>query len=83
MSESSQNLRDKRLLGDSSYDIIHQLEKTADFLYSAVEKYIRDAEKDGKPEQIKLWNSIKEDEQNHLKMLRNELIKEVKENTFT
>jgi hypothetical protein len=79
----SGNLTDKRLLGDSSYDIIHQLEKTADFLYSAVEKYIRDAEKDGKPEQVKLWNSIKEDEQNHLKMLRNELIKEVKENTFT
>ena len=82
MSES-QNLRDKRLLVDSSYDIIHQLEKTADFLYSAVEKYIRDAEKDGKPELVKLWNSIKEDEQSHLKMLRNELIKEVKENTFT
>jgi hypothetical protein len=82
MSES-QDLRDKRLLGDSSYNIIHQLEKTADFLYSAAEKYIRDAEKDGKPELVKMWNSIKEDEQNHLKMLRNELIKEVKENTFT
>jgi hypothetical protein len=82
MSES-QNLKDKRLLVDSSYDIIHQLEKTADFLYSAVEKYIRDAEKDGKPGQVKLWNSIKQDEQNHLKMLRNELIKEIKENAFT
>jgi hypothetical protein len=35
-----------------------------------------------RPELVKLWNSIKEDEQNHLKMLRrNELIKEVKENT--
>jgi rubrerythrin len=78
----SHNLRDKPLLGDSSYDLIHQLEKTADFLYSATEKYLRDAEKDGKPELVKLWNSIKEDEQNHLKMLRNELIKEVKENTF-
>jgi hypothetical protein len=81
MSES-QNLRDKPLLEDSSYDIVHQLEKTADFLYSAAGKYIRDAEKDGKPELVKLWNSIKEDEQNHLKMLSNELIKEVKENTF-
>jgi rubrerythrin len=69
----------KPLLEDSTYDIIHQLEKKADFLYSAVEKYVRDAEKDGKPELVTLWNKIKEDEQNHLKMLREELIKEVKE----
>jgi hypothetical protein len=41
---------------------------------------MRDAEKDNKPELIKLWNTIKEDEQNHLKMLREELIREVKEN---
>lgn len=71
------------MLRDSSYDIIHQLEKTTDFLYSAAEKYLRDAEKHCKPELVKLWNSIKEDDQNHLKMLRNELIKEVKENTFS
>jgi rubrerythrin len=55
----------------------------ANLLYSAAEKYLRDAEKHGKPELVKLWNSIKEDDQNHLKMLRNELIKEVKENTFS
>lgn len=79
----SQNSRDKSLLRDSSYDIIHQLEKTANLLYSAAEKYLRDAEKHGKPELVKLWNSIKEDDQNHLKMSRNEFIKEVKENTFS
>ena len=55
-------------------------EKKADFLYTSVEKYIRDAEKDNKPELIKMWNTIKEDEQNHLKMLREELVREVKEN---
>ena len=70
------------LLEDSTYDIIHQLEKKADFLYSAVEKYVRDAEKDGKPELIKLWNKIKEDEQGHLRMLREELVKEVKQENF-
>ena len=69
----------KPLLEDSSYDIIHQLEKKADFLHSAIEMYIRDAEKDGKPELVKLWNTIKQDEQNHLRMLRQELIREVKE----
>jgi hypothetical protein len=73
---------DKPLLQDSEYNVIKQLEKEADFLYSAVEKYIRDAEKDNKPELVKLWNMIKENEQNHLKMLRNELIKDIKQNKF-
>jgi hypothetical protein len=40
MSES-QNSRDKSLLRDSSYDIIHQLEKTADFLYSFLIQQLR------------------------------------------
>jgi hypothetical protein len=74
--------RDKPLLQDSEYNGIKQLKKEADFLYSAIEKYIRDAEKDNKPQLVKLWNTIKEDEQNHLKMLRNELIKEIKQNKF-
>jgi hypothetical protein len=68
------------LLEDSTFNIISQLEKKADFLYSSVEKYVRDAEKDDKPELAKLWNTIKEDEQNHLRMLREELVKEAKEN---
>ena len=71
---------DKPLLQDSEYNVIKQLEREADFLYSAVEDYIRDAEKDNKPELVRLWNTIKEDEQNHLKMLRSELIKEIKQN---
>lgn len=68
------------LLEDSTFNIISQLEKKADFLYSSVEKYVRDAEKDNKPELAKMWNAIKEDEQNHLKMLREELVREAKEN---
>ena len=77
---SKSHSRDKPLLQDSEYNVIKQLEREADFLYSAVEDYIRDAEKDNKPELVKLWNTIKEDEQNHLKMLRSELIKEIKQN---
>jgi len=68
------------LLEDSTFNVTSQLEKKADFLYTSVEKYMRDAEKDNKPELIKMWNTIKEDEQNHLKMLREELVREVKEN---
>jgi hypothetical protein len=67
------------LLEDSTFNVISQIEKKADFLHSSVEKYLRDAEKDNKPELAKIWNSIKSDEQNHLKMLREELVKEVRE----
>jgi hypothetical protein len=79
----SMNVSKQPLLEDSVYNVIHQLEKKADFLYSSVEKYVRDAEKDNKPELAKLWNTIKEDEQNHLKLLREELVREVKEKKFT
>ena len=67
------------LLEDSTFNVITQIEKKADFLYSAVEKYIRDAENDKKPELVKLWSTVKEDEQKHLKMLREELVKAVRE----
>ena len=43
-----------------------------------VRRYLRDAEKDNKPE-LKMWNMIKEDEQNHLKLLCEELVREAKE----
>lgn len=78
MTESTMN-KQGALLEDSTFNVITQIEKKADFLYSSVEKYMRDAEKDSKPELVKLWNTIKEDEQNHLKMLREELIREAKE----
>ena len=81
MSEST-NSASKPLFDDSAFNILHQLEREADFLYSAVEKYIRDAEKDSRPGLIKMWNTIKEDERNHLRMLREELIREIKENRF-
>jgi hypothetical protein len=67
------------LLEDSTFNVISQIEKKADFLHSSVEKYLRDAEKDNKPELLRVWNSIKADEQNHLKMLREELVKQVRE----
>jgi hypothetical protein len=78
MTEATMN-KQGALLEDSTFNVITQIEKKADFLYSSVEKYMRDAEKDSKPELVKLWNTIKEDEQNHLKMLREELIREAKE----
>lgn len=61
MSGSQSN--DKPLLQVSEYNVIQQLEKKADFLYSTMEKYMHYAEKDKKPELVKLWNTIKENEQ--------------------
>jgi rubrerythrin len=78
MTEATTTNKPGALIEDSTFNIITQIEKKADFLYSSVEKYMRDAEKDSKPELAKMWNTIKEDEQNHLKMLRDELIKEVR-----
>ena len=72
--------KESALLEDSTFNVITQIEKKADFLYSSVEKYIRDAEKDNKPELVKLWSTMKQDEQKHLKMLREQLVKEVREN---
>lgn len=61
--------RQGSVLEDSTFNIISQLEKKADFLHTSIEKYMRDAEKDNMAEVIKMQNTIKEDEQNHLKML--------------
>ena len=72
--------KESALLEDSTFNVITQIEKKADFLYSSVEKYLRDAEKDNKPELVKLWSTMKQDEQKHLKMLREQLVKEVREN---
>ena len=35
--------KESALLEDSTFNVITQIEKKADFLYSSVEKYIRDA----------------------------------------
>jgi hypothetical protein len=73
------NEKTQAILEDSTFNVISQIEKKADFLYSSVEKYIRDAEKDNKPELGRLWTSMKEDEQNHLRKLREELVRAVRD----
>jgi len=52
-------------------------------LYSTVDKYIQDAEKDGRDHLIELWNEMKKDKQKHLSMLRQALEKEAKENKLS
>jgi hypothetical protein len=66
-------------LTNSTYDIIRALEKDADFLYSTVDKYIDDANKDNRSDLVGVWNTIKQDKERHVQMLREALVKEAKE----
>jgi len=56
-----------------------QTEKKADFLYHAADAYIRDAQAANRPELAQLWSTIKQDEQRHFDMLKQELAKDVQE----
>jgi rubrerythrin len=54
-----------------------QVEKKADFLHHAADTYIQDARAANRPELAHLWNAIKQDEQRHLDLLKQELAKDV------
>ncbi|AIF82217.1 hypothetical protein NTE_00135 [Candidatus Nitrososphaera evergladensis SR1] len=66
-------------LTNSTYDIIRALEKDADFLYSTVDRYIDDASKENRSDLIGVWNTIKQDKERHVQLLREALAKEAKE----
>ena len=69
-------------LENSTYDIISALQKEASFLYSTVDTYINDAKKDNRPHLVDVWNTIKQDKERHMQLLREALTKEAKENKF-
>lgn len=66
-------------LDDSTYNILRALGIEADFLYSTIDTYINDANKDNRPHLVEIWNEMKRDKQKHLQMLRDALEKEAKE----
>jgi hypothetical protein len=66
-------------LGNTTFDILIALGKEAQFLYSTVDTYRSDAEKAGRSDLINMWNTIKQERQRHLQMLREALEKEAKE----
>ena len=53
--------------------------RDADFLYSTVDRYIEDAQKDGRDNLAEIWREIKQDKEKHLTKLRDCLEKEAKE----
>jgi|SRR5690349_4427013 hypothetical protein len=66
-------------LENSTYNILMALGKEADFLYSTIDTYIQDAERDQREYLVELWLEMKKDKQKHLKMLRQALEKEAEE----
>jgi hypothetical protein len=55
------------------------LGREADFLHTTADKYIEDAQKENKSKLVEVWNTIKQDKQKHLDMLKECLQSEVKE----
>ncbi len=66
-------------LTNSTFNIISVLDKEATFLYHAADKYIEDARQENRPDLVNTWNTIKQDNQKHIEMLRQALSKEAKE----
>jgi len=64
---------------NSTYNILRALGREADFLYSTVDTYIEDAKKDSRQHLVEIWNEMKRDKEKHLRMLREALEKEAKE----
>lgn len=64
------------ILSDCQYNIIKQLEKELQFLWS-VDGYIRDAEREGNSKCIEVFRQIKADEEKHAKMLK-DLMSQIK-----
>lgn len=66
MSNTTQTTR----LENSTYNILSAMGREADFLYSTVDRYIQDAQSDGRQHLVDLWNEIKQDKQKHLSKLK-------------
>ena len=66
-------------LENSTFNILIALGKEAKFLYSTIDTYTSDAQKANRSDLVNMWNTIKQDRQKHMQMLRQALEKEAKE----
>ena len=82
MTQSSQPDETTRL-ENSTYNILRALGTDADFLYDTVDIYIKDAQEANRSDLVKTWNTIKQDRQRHLQLLRQVLEKEAKQEKLT
>ncbi|MGD9533865.1 MAG: hypothetical protein AB7V56_08865 [Candidatus Nitrosocosmicus sp.] len=75
MSTNTENTK----LQNSTYNVLSAMGREADFLYSTVDRYIQDAQSDGRQNLVDVWNEIKQDKQKHLSKLRECLEQEAKD----
>jgi hypothetical protein len=66
-------------LENTTYNILAALGRDADFLYDTIGTYINDAQNANRSDLVTMWDTIKQDRQRHLEMLRQALDKEAKE----
>jgi rubrerythrin len=66
-------------LENTTYNILAALGRDADFLYDTIGTYIKDAQSANRSDLVTMWDTIKQDRQRHLQMLRQALDKEAKE----
>jgi hypothetical protein len=66
-------------LENTTYNILAAVGKDADFLYTTIGTYIKDAQNANRSDLVAIWNTIKQDRQRHLQTLRQALEKEAKE----
>jgi rubrerythrin len=78
MTESTAKHETTRL-ENSTFNILIALGKEAQFLYSTIDTYTNDAQKANRTDLVNMWNTIKQDRQRHLQMLRQALEKEAKQ----
>jgi hypothetical protein len=66
----------KSIMTNTEYNVSKQLDKKLEFLWH-VDGYIKDAEKDGDQEAVNTLSKIKDEEQNHARMLKQLLLRSV------
>ena len=64
---------------NSTYNILVALGTEANFLHETVDTYINDAKNENNSKLVEIWNTIKQDKEKHLQMLKECLQIEVKE----
>jgi rubrerythrin len=79
MTDSSTTKHETTGLENTTFNILIALGKEAQFLYSTIDTYKSDAERSNRSDLVNMWNTIKQDRQRHMQMLREALEKEAKE----
>ena len=79
MTDSTTTKHETTGLENTTFNILIALGKEAQFLYSTIDTYKSDAERSNRSDLVNMWNTIKQDRQRHMQMLREALEKEAKE----